>query len=88
MSSGRLSFPRKGLLKEEILGELIAAKENDIRWKEGKAFSLVFHAGEDVEWLLREVQSLYLFENALNPTAFPSVRRFETEVVAMAADLL
>src|SRR5439155_17190810 len=30
----------------------------------------------------------YFSENALNPLAFPSLRRFETEVVAMSASLL
>jgi glutamate/tyrosine decarboxylase-like PLP-dependent enzyme len=31
---------------------------------------------------------MYFSENGLNPTAFPSLRKFETEVVAMTASLL
>ena len=30
----------------------------------------------------------FLHENALNPLVFPSLRRFETEIVAMVADML
>ena len=30
----------------------------------------------------------FLHENALNPLVFPSLRKFETEVVAMVADML
>jgi sphinganine-1-phosphate aldolase len=31
---------------------------------------------------------MFFHENALNPTAFPSLRQFESEVTAMAADML
>lgn len=30
----------------------------------------------------------FLHENALNPLVFPSLRKFETEIVAMVADML
>ena len=37
--------------------------------------------------LQREIASLYIHENALNPFKYPSLVRMEREVVAMAADL-
>jgi glutamate/tyrosine decarboxylase-like PLP-dependent enzyme len=83
-----LNFPLKGRPKDEILADMRTAKQRDVRWQEGKAFSLVFHAGPEIDELLKEAYELFFSENGLNPTAFPSLRKFETEVVAMAASLL
>jgi glutamate/tyrosine decarboxylase-like PLP-dependent enzyme len=41
-----------------------------------------------VDDLLKEASLLFFSENGLNPTAFPSLRKFETEIVAMTASLL
>jgi glutamate/tyrosine decarboxylase-like PLP-dependent enzyme len=38
--------------------------------------------------LLKDAHATFFSENALNPSAFPSLRRFEAEVIAMTADLL
>jgi len=65
-----------------------AARDHDVQWQKGRAFSLVYHAGKDVDDLLKEASLLFFSENGLNPTAFPSLRKFETEIVAMAASLL
>jgi len=63
-------------------------KHEDVRWRDGRVFSLVYYAGDDVLNVLKEAALLYFSENALNPTAFPSLRRMETEVVRMTATLL
>jgi glutamate/tyrosine decarboxylase-like PLP-dependent enzyme len=81
-------FPKEGLSKERVLEAMRGAKASDVKWQEGKAFSLVYDPGPEVGDLLRQAYGLYLSENGLNPTAFPSLRRFETEVVSMMADLL
>jgi len=64
------------------------AREHDAKWHEGRVWSLVYHADDQVTDLLKEAYSLFFSENGLNPMAFPSLRRFETEVVAMTAGLL
>eukprot|EP00118_Oscarella_pearsei_P026722 m.310347 g.310347 ORF g.310347 m.310347 type:complete len:537 (+) comp51007_c0_seq1:154-1764(+) len=43
---------------------------------------------DDHEALVREFLRTFIHENALNPIVFPALRRFETETVAMAADML
>ena len=73
---------------EEVLDAMRRIKAHDAKWHEGKTWSLVFHAGDEVTDLLREAYNLFFSENGLNPTAFPSLRKFETEVVAMTAALL
>jgi len=83
-----LPFPSTGKSKDEVLATMRAARDHDVQWQKGRAFSLVYHAGKDVDELLKEASLLFFSENGLNPTAFPSLRKFETEVVAMAASLL
>ena len=88
MQEPRPKFPTHGMPKEKILQTMQDLRENDVKWHEGKVFSLVFHAGDEINDLLKEAYTMFFSENGLNPTAFPSLRRFETEVVAMVASLL
>ncbi len=82
------AFPTHGRAQTDILSDLRSARQHDIRWQEGKAFSLVFLGGEDVTEVVKEAYALYFSENGLNPGAFPSLRRLETEVISMVAALL
>src|SRR3972149_9009882 len=82
-----LPFPSTGKSKDEVLATMRAARDHDVQWQKGRAFSLVYHAGKEVDDLLKEASLLFFSENGLNPTAFPSLRKFETEIVAMAASL-
>ncbi len=65
-----------------------AAATEDARWREGKTMSLVFDPGDEIREFVKTAYTRFFSENALNPSAFPSLRRFENEVVAMAAQLL
>ena len=83
-----LPFPSNGKSKETVLTAMRAARDHDVQWQKGRAFSLVYHAGKDVDDLIKDASLLFFSENGLNPTAFPSLRKFETEIVAMTASLL
>src|SRR5438874_11475005 len=83
-----MELPKSGTSRSEVLSALDRARENDAKWRQGRTFSLVYWAGDDVLELLQSAFFKYFSENALNPLAFPSLRRFETEVVAMSASLL
>jgi glutamate/tyrosine decarboxylase-like PLP-dependent enzyme len=83
-----IRLPRAGHAAEEILDSLHQLREQDVDWEGGKVWSLVFHPGEELSGFVKEAYSLFFSENALNPTAFPSLRRMEQEVVAMTAALL
>ena len=83
-----LPLPSTGKSKNEVLDAMRAARDHDVQWQKGRAFSLVYHAGKDVDEVLKEASLLFFSENGLNPTAFPSLRKFETEIVAMTASLL
>ena len=88
MSPATLPIPQKGHSKKEILAEMRAARDHDIKWEQGRVFGLVYHISEEIDELLKEAFTMFFAENGLNPTAFPSLRKFETEVVAMTASLL
>lgn len=82
------ALPESGRNKNELLAQMHALKEQDMPWQEGRVFSLVYSAGEEVQELLKEAHSIFMSENGLNPGAFPSLRKFETEVVSMVKHLL
>ncbi len=84
----KFKLPAKGGKKHEILGKMEAVREGDARWKEGRTFSLVFYPGDEILSLLKDAYTMFFSENGLNPTAFPSLKKFETEVVAMTANVL
>ncbi|MBK7860821.1 MAG: aspartate aminotransferase family protein [Archangiaceae bacterium] len=82
-----LPFPLTGLPKDEVLRRMRALREDDARWREGKTFSLVYFAGDEVSAMAREAYGEFMAENGLSPMAFPSLRRFEAETLAMCASL-
>ncbi len=83
-----IALPQKGKTAENVLSAMADLRENDARWREGRTWSLVFHAGDEIADLLKQAYTMFFSENGLNPMAFPSLKRFEAEVVAMTADLL
>jgi len=65
-----------------------AARAQDVDWRHGRSWSLVYYAGDEHTDFLKKVYSMFFSENGLSPTAFPSLQKFEKEVVAMVLDLL
>lgn len=84
----RSLFPKTGTDRATLLNEMQLMKTNDLNWKEGRNFSYVYYAGEEILQTVKEAYDLYFTENALNPSAFPSLKKMESEVVEMVTDLL
>jgi len=83
----KVVLPEKGILSNELLDEMNLIAKDDVDWKEGKVWSLVYHASDEHTELLKKSYQLFFEKNALSPLAFPSLKKFETEVVSMAVDL-
>jgi glutamate/tyrosine decarboxylase-like PLP-dependent enzyme len=83
-----MQLPERGLPRDEILARMRERKAADADWEGGRTWSLIYPAGPDVDDMLRAANELYMFENALNPFRFPSLRTMEDEVCAMTAALL
>jgi len=83
-----IPFPSNRTPAGQVLDRMREARGHDAKWHEGKVWSLVFFAGDEVLDLLEEAYTMFISENGLNPMAFPSLRKFETEIVGMTAGLL
>jgi glutamate/tyrosine decarboxylase-like PLP-dependent enzyme len=75
------------MTREDVLSVLMSFKSNDVKWQKGQLFGLIYETGTDLEEVVKEANSLFLIENGLNPAAFPSLVRMESEVVAIVAGL-
>lgn len=83
-----MKMPESGVDRSSLFSKMNEVKNNDIKWREGKAFSLVFNGGEEITDIIKEAYTMFFSENGLNPSAFPSLKKFENEVVQMTANLL
>lgn len=83
-----MQLPQKGISKEEIFLKLNQKKQQDFDWSSGKIFCSVYPAGAEIEEIAKEAYSLFLTENPVDPTLFPSLRDMETEVIAMCSQIL
>src|SRR5882724_579167 len=84
-----MQFPKEPTPREEILRTLAAAGEHDVRWRDGRLFSLVYHAGDDHARLLADAYGMYLATNGLGKGfIFQSLGRFEDELIGGTLALL
>lgn len=84
----RMQLPPQGRPRDEILAEMRASKERDCDWQHGRSPLFVFKASDDLYELGRAAFFEFFSENALGAgRAFPSVKKMEDEVVAMALSL-
>ena len=80
-----MRIPAKGIGKEEIFERMEAYRAGDMNWREGRTWAYVYDPGPKAEEVIKQAYMMFLTENALDPTVFPSVLRFENELVAMAS---
>lgn len=80
-----MKIPAKGTKKGDILTALEERKRGDYPWRSGRGFAYQYDAGREAEEVAKSAFTMFLSENALDPTAYPSLLRFENEIVAMAA---
>ncbi len=83
-----VSFPKSGKSREELRALMAEARRDDAAWRKGRVWSLVYDAGDDVLDVAKEAYTAFFSENGLGRLAFPSLARFEDEVVAATAALL
>jgi glutamate/tyrosine decarboxylase-like PLP-dependent enzyme len=83
-----MNLPPIGKSREEVHDEIEQALKRDADWRGGKIWSLVYYAGDDVADVLKDAYSQAFYTNGLGPGAFKSLRKFESEVIAMTAGLL
>ena len=83
-----MQLTQQGRPVDEVIAELRAKRSDDVRWAEGRAFSLVYDGGPSVHDVAEQAARLFLHENALNTIAFPSLGQIQSEVVSWTTGLL
>lgn len=81
-------FPAAGVSAEELRELLKSRRAEDVDWRRGRIWSLVYWAGPEHEDVVYDAYRQFAAENVLGPTAFPSLATMEKEVVWMLLDLL
>ncbi len=87
MARPKVVLPEKGIPENELFKQIEDIRKDDINWRDGKVWSLVYHATDKHTELLKKAYTMFFSKNALSPMAFPSLKKFETEVISMAVDL-
>lgn len=73
---------------DDLHAEMAEARRDDpAKWEDARSFGMVYPGGPEVERVIREAQAMFFAENGRHTQAFPSLRRFEADILAKTADL-
>ena len=78
-----MELVKKGKSREDILKELARYKKDDLNWQSGQAFGYIFDPGQDILEFAKQVNNMFLSENALDFTVYPSLLSFENDLVSI-----
>lgn len=81
------TLPVHGRPPDEIWSTMEVARVGDVDWRGGRVAGYLFLAGDDVLEVAKRAYLEFFSENGLSGKAFPSLQRFESEVIAMTAGL-
>lgn len=85
--SNEIKMPQIGISKQEIMSQLKSFQERDLDWKSGKFFGYVFYPGDEVYDVIQTAYTTYMSANGLNPAVFPGLRKMETDIISICANL-
>ncbi|TWO71715.1 aspartate aminotransferase family protein [Caenimonas sedimenti] len=86
--NGHAALPPQGRPREEVLQALRAFAEGDPDYKSNRLWSLVYWLDDAHDEFLGQAWQSFQSANGLNPTAFQSLKRMETEIISVLAGLL
>jgi len=79
-------LPDKGLSREEILARMEDYGAGDLATHGGRTWAYVYDSGlKEAEKMAGEAYLRFLAPNGLDPTVFPSLLRFERDLIALSA---
>jgi glutamate/tyrosine decarboxylase-like PLP-dependent enzyme len=82
-------LPEEGRPREEILQQIDSMRaREESRWREGYVSGAVYHGDEEHVRFLDRVYALTSQTNPLHSDLWPSITKFESEVVSMTARML
>jgi sphinganine-1-phosphate aldolase len=81
-------LPATGRPWQELQQAMTVFKQDDLDWRRGRHAAYVWYATDEVEQVASDAYTMFMTENGLGARVFPSLRRMESGVVRMVADLL
>ena len=81
-------LPEQGVPWGTLQNVMHEARRGDVDWKRGRVGVYIHYAGEEVLDVAKAAYLEFFSENGLGPRAFPSLARFEAEVIEMTPGLL
>ena len=89
LSPSYSQIPQIGLDQSDILRQMIDLKDKEeTRWKGGFVSGAVYHGEESFIDFLNKVYAINSQANPLHTDVWPSISKFEAEIVAMTARML
>jgi sphinganine-1-phosphate aldolase len=83
-----MRMPEQGTQWIDLKAEIQAAQSQDIaKWRTGRAFGVAYAVSDELLEVIEQTYSMYVLENARHHHAYPSLKRYEDDVVGMTADL-
>lgn len=80
-----MKIPDSGCDERTLFRRLEGFRGKDTDWRSGKMFGHAFLIDDKVRDVIERAYTMYLWENALDPTLFPSLLEMENEVLSMSA---
>lgn len=84
----RVRIPDRARDAEALIAEMQAMREGDADWRGGRTWSMVYYGGDGHHDTVMRASNLFFADNALNPMAFKSLKKLESQVVQMTASML
>jgi glutamate/tyrosine decarboxylase-like PLP-dependent enzyme len=82
-------IPDKGQSRDQVLETMDDLKTRETqRWQEGYASGAVYHGAPDHIEFINRVYALHSQANPLHADLWPSITKFEAEIVAMTGEML
>ena len=73
-----------GISAQDVFDEMETLRTQDVRWKDGRCFTLAYSVSPEQLAVAEEAYRRFSGENALNTSAFPSLKHMQQEVVDTA----
>lgn len=89
LGTPNISLPSKGKPHDEIICEMSGWNNNeDSSWETGHVSGAVYHGVRSHQNLLNRVFGMYSLSNPLHSDMWPSVMKYEAEIISMTASLV
>lgn len=87
--SNFVKIPEKGLAQNTLLDTISKyAERENLPWKDGKVSGAVYYGDEPLLSFYEKLYHIVSQTNALHPDIWPSIPKFEREIVSMSSSLM